>query len=252
MKKAFFDGWDNLFGLVLLNMGFVLLVGLGIVLPPLFGARTLGFWLALGFVGLLGSVWWSTCVHALKAVADYGRLAWRDLPALALKAALPGLQYGALTGLFLVALAVGLPFYLSRAGFLGALAAGLLLWCFVLFTLAFQWYLPLRARFGGGFMKNLRKCLVFSLDNSLFSLFVFVYNAAGFVLSCGTALLMPGLAGLALCLDDALRLRALKYDWLEANPGVKRSQLPWDSLLIEEKELVGKRTLKGMIFPWKE
>jgi hypothetical protein len=42
-----------------------------------------------------------------------------------------------------------------------------------------------------------------------------------------------------------------KYDYLEKNPGDRR-RIPWDALLVEDRERVGKRTLKGMIFPWKE
>ena len=43
-----------------------------------------------------------------------------------------------------------------------------------------------------------------------------------------------------------------KYDWLEANPEANRKKIPWDALLMDDKERVGKRTLRGMIFPWKE
>ena len=33
IKKAFFDAWDHLFSLILLNLGFVLALGLGFLLP---------------------------------------------------------------------------------------------------------------------------------------------------------------------------------------------------------------------------
>jgi hypothetical protein len=29
-------------------------------------------------------------------------------------------------------------------------------------------------------------------------------------------------------------------------------RVPWDALLAEDREQVGVRTLRGMIFPWKE
>ncbi len=252
LKKAFFDGWDNLFSLIFLNLAFVAFVALGFLVPPLFGTGTPLFFVAIMGFFLLAAVWWSTCVHALVAVSDFGRVGWKELPALLKKAILPGLQFGALSALLLVALLTGLPFYLSRGGLVSAAAAGLLLWCYVLFVLAFQWFLPLRARYGGGFVKNLKKCMVFFFDNAFFSVFVFFYNFAGLLISCLLALLMPGFAGMALSLDDALRLRALKYDWFEGSPESRRLAVPWDELLVEEKELVGKRSLKGMVFPWKE
>jgi len=49
-----------------------------------------------------------------------------------------------------------------------------------------------------------------------------------------------------------VRLRLLKYDWLEAHPDANRKKIPWDELLIEEREKTGTRTLKNLIFPWKD
>lgn len=257
MKKAFFDGWDHLFSLVLLNFVFLALTAAGIFLPGLCGTGSPGFLLVLAAVILAAAVWWSFCIQGLMAVADNGSLAFREIPALLRKALLPGLQYGGLCLLIVLALAEGLPFYLSRGGIPGALAAGVLLWGSVFFLLAFQWYLPLRARFGGGLRKNLRKCFVFFFDNALFSVFIFLYNLVGAAISVFLALLVPGFAGVALAMDDALKLRVYKYDWLEAHPvpaqdRVRRREIPWDELLAEEKELVGKRSLRNMIFPWKD
>ena len=72
------------------------------------------------------------------------------------------------------------------------------------------------------------------------------------VVSFFTALLLPGIATIMLWWNIAFKLRLYKYDWLEQNPGANRRRVPWDALLVEDRERVGKRTLKGMIFPWKE
>lgn len=252
VKKAFFDGWDHLFGLVLENLGFLALIALGVFLPPLFGTATFGFYACLVLVVFLASIWWATALYSMVGVADYASLSLRDFPKYLRAALIPGLQFGLLSCLVGAAVLVGLPFYLSRGGMIGAAAAGLLIWCSLFFALAFQWFLPLKARFGGGFAKNLKKCLILALDNSFFSLFIFVYSLLSLVLSILLAFLLPGFAGMALGLDDALKIRVLKYDWIEANPGAKKNEVPWDELLREEKELVGKRSLRGMIFPWKE
>jgi hypothetical protein len=65
-----------------------------------------------------------------------------------------------------------------------------------------------------------------------------------------------------LYLDEALRLRLLKYDWLETRTaeqggdlfkkGWKQVKIPWEELLAEEKDKTGKRSLKSFFFPWKE
>jgi hypothetical protein len=64
--------------------------------------------------------------------------------------------------------------------------------------------------------------------------------------------LAPGPAGLLLFHDEALRLRLLKYDWIEANPNENRRKVPWDALLIDERDKTGTRSLKNFIFPWKD
>jgi hypothetical protein len=51
-------------------------------------------------------------------------------------------------------------------------------------------------------------------------------------------------------------LRLLKYDWLEANPppegSRKRRPIPWDVILIDEREKTGSRTFRNFVFPWKD
>jgi uncharacterized membrane protein YesL len=252
IKKSFFDGWDHLFTLILLNLAFIALLALGFVLPGAIGAPS---WLSitLGVISLAaGAVCWSTCVHALVGIADFGSFQFAELWGFVKKSLVPGLQVGFLlvVGYFIVS--VGLPFYLSIGGILGALAAGVIFWCAIILLLAIQYYIPLRARLGGGLRKNLRKSFIIFFDNPGFSIFLFLYSSVTLVLSLFLAFLLPGFAGVALAQNVALRLRLYKYDWLEANSGAGRRQIPWDELLTEDEELVGKRTLKGMFFPWKE
>ena len=64
--------------------------------------------------------------------------------------------------------------------------------------------------------------------------------------------MLPGLTTVLLWANVGLKLRLIKYDYIESHPDANRKQIPWDALLVDEKERVGKRTLKGMIFPWKE
>jgi hypothetical protein len=252
IKKAFFDGWDNLFSLLFLNLGFILALGIGVILP---GSVGLPAW-ATAATGLLaiavGSVWWSVSVFALRGVADFGGFHPRELLDHLKAGLVPGLQVGALLIIGWLVVSIGLPFYFSLGGIFGALAAGIIFWCAVILLLALQYYVPLRARLGGGLRKNVRKSFMLFFDNPGFSIFLFVHSVFSLILSLFLAFLLPGFAGVALAQDVALRLRLYKYDWLEANPEANRRAVPWDALLGEDKELVGKRTLKGMFFPWKD
>jgi hypothetical protein len=252
IKKCFFDGWDHLFSLILLNLGFIAAACVGYVLPESLGAPA---WLALALRALslaAASVWFSACVHALKDVSDFGSFHARDLGSFLRRGLAPGLQAGGFLVFGYIVLSVGLPFYLRMGGILGALAAGVIFWCSVIAVLALQYYIPLRARLGGGLRKNLRKSFLIFFDNPGFSIFLFLYGAVSLALSVVLAFLIPGFAGLALAQNVALRLRLYKYDWIEEHPEANRRQAPWDELLEEDRELVGKRTLKGMFFPWKE
>ncbi|HTX71291.1 MAG TPA: hypothetical protein VMC79_00560 [Rectinemataceae bacterium] len=251
-KKTFFDGWDNLFTLVLLNVIFVILAALGLFLPA---ALRSPFWLeaAFGVIAVgAGAIWWSACVFALREVADFHSIRLPAVVASLRSGALPGIQLGLIFGALWLLLSVGLPFYLTHGGVAGALAAGVLFWFGLVASISLQYYLPIRARFGGGLGKNLRKSFILFFDNPLFSLFLLIYNLVSLLLSGFLAFLAPGPSGVALALDEAVRLRMLKYDWLEQHPEASRRDLPWEELLTEERELVGKRTLKGLIFPWKD
>jgi hypothetical protein len=252
IKKSFFDGWDHLFTLILLNLGFVATVAVGVVLPSSLGLSGLAFGAFAAFALALAAVWFSTCVYALVDVADFSNLRLVDLGGHLKRGLVPGLQVGVLAVACYFILSVGLPFYLQVGGIVGALAAGVVFWCSIVALLALQFYIPLRARLGGGLRKNLRKSFLIFFDNPGFSLFLFLYNAATVAVSFFVAFLLPGFAAVALAQDVALRERLYKYDWLEEHPEAKRGDIPWDELLEEDRELVGKRTLKGMFFPWKE
>jgi hypothetical protein len=70
-------------------------------------------------------------------------------------------------------------------------------------------------------------------------------------LSSFTAFLLPGFAAV-LTGSRWVQAQAPQVRHLEKNPEADRRKIPWEALLVEEEERVGKRTLRGMIFPWKE
>jgi hypothetical protein len=252
IHKAFFDGWDNLFKLAALNIGFLLGSGIFIIGPDLVRAPVPFVMLGMLLAFLTIGIWWSACVHALSRIADYGELGMQEIRSALREGLVPGLQFSAMAAALVVILLVALPFYLGRSDALSMVALGIIFWSALGAMLTLQYYLPPRARLGGGFRKNLRKSFYLMMDNPLFSVFLLIYNTLVLFLSMFLAFLVPGPAALALNLDVAVKLRLYKYDWLEADPGRRGQKIPWFELLQEDKERVGKRTLKGMIFPWKD
>jgi hypothetical protein len=250
IKKTFYDLWDNLFKIALINLGFLALLLAGIIAAPLLHAVPL---LSMGIMALCllcCCVYLSAAALCLKALSDYGSFGFADFFR-NLAAAWPaGLLLGVLCllGAFLIALAI--PFYFALGSFAGLLLGCFLFWTMLTVTLALQFYLPIRARLDARLGKIIKKCFLILFDNTPFCILAGLASLAILALSLPLFMLLPGPGGLLLFLDEALRIRLLKYDWLEENPG--RRKIPWDILLEEEREKTGSRSIKGLIFPWKD
>jgi uncharacterized membrane protein YesL len=252
IKKTFYDLWDNLFKVALLNLiflGFVLMV---ILIPPLFESIP-ALSLTLMALGILWCfVYLSAAALTLSSLAEYRSVRFAGFVS-GLKAAWPaGLLLGLLFLLGMLLLSMGIPFYFSLGSFPGLLLGSLLFWTLLAGLLALQFYFPIRSRLDTKPLKIIKKCFIILLDNTPFCILSGLVSLAALAVSLPLAMLLPGPGGVLLFLDEALRLRLLKYDWLAANPDADRRTIPWDVLLAEEREKTGNRTFKGLLFPWKD
>ena len=264
-KKNFCDGWDNLFSIILSN---VFTIALG------FGAITV-MWVAshISLLALFATTILCTGIFMIpvfaqganaRKIADYNSpsfgLFFRSL----LVVWKPAFAFGALFSLLFILVTLGIRYYMGMFGsgnMLGLLLAALLFWFMLICLLALQWFLPFYfLQEENNFAKCVKKSFIIFFDNPAFSFAVFLYNIVLFVLSTMLFFFLPGTMGISLSLTNALRLRLYKYDWLEkmeeAEPGFsqnrdKRADVPWDELLAEDKEMLGPRGLKSLLFPWK-
>jgi hypothetical protein len=255
IKKTFFDLWDNLFRIALLNLGFIASLAAPVFLPGLFSHPAPAA--AVLIAGVLWcSVYLSAAALSVKAISDYGSFGFADFWN-KLKAGWPaGLCLGGVVLLLWAMASIIIPFYLSINSIIGLLLAAVIFWTMTLGILSLQFFFAVRARLDVKLVKVFKKCFIIFFDNPGFAVLSLLHNAAALALSALLAFLFPGPAGLLLFLDEALRLRLLKYDWLEANPDPeprsRRRPIPWDAILIEEREKTGTRSLKSFIFPWKD
>lgn len=262
LKKNFADGWDNMFFLLLTNLlsvalmvgGWLLLSATSSLHPAAPTAVLVALSAALSTVAFAhGAVAAKIANFESGSFGTFFRAftyVWRV-----------SVPFGALLALFLLSVRFGIVYYLGVGGTLGILAVGLIGWSSLAVVVALQWFLPFHfLQSGNGFVKCLRKSFVIFFDNPMFSIGVFVHNAALLALSCGLFMLVPGFAGLALSSVNALRLRLYKYDWLEEmerkEPGFsrdrdRRADVPWDDLLADDVETLGPRKLSSFVFPWK-
>ena len=261
IKKTFYDLWDNLFRIILLNLGFIVSLAIPILIPG-FLHRIPVLYIIVTAVGILWCfVYLAAAAITVKAVSDYGVFNLADFW-ISLKKGWPvGIVMGLVVFFFFIMITIIIPFYLNMGSFVGILLAGLLFWTLVLAVISFQFFFAIRARLDTKPLKIIKKCFIIFFDNPGFSIFSALYTLATLILSIVFVFLLPGPGGLLLFLDEGLRLRLMKYDWLEANPPAPdspsllrkaRRQIPWDAILIEEREKTGTRTLRNFIFPWKD
>ncbi|MDR1046987.1 MAG: hypothetical protein LBL64_04370 [Treponema sp.] len=258
IKKNFFDLWDNMFRVALLNLGFFAPLAFTLLLPSLLADIPI-LSIAVVLAGiLLCCVYLSTAALCLKTVSDNSGFGFRDFFD-NLKTAWPaGLVMGGLAFLVFAMVTMVIPFYLQLNSLIGLLLASLIFWTMVVALLSLQFFFTVCSRLEPKLSKAFKKCFIIFFDNPGFAFFTFISTVCMMALSALLAFLFPGFAGMLLYQDEALRLRLLKYDWLEANPeaissaGKKKPQIPWEAILIDERERTGTRTLKNFIFPWKD
>ncbi len=252
IKKSFFDVWDNLIAVLLINLGFVLIGGGALYL---FYALSFNMTLAIiaGALGiLLINLYLATASFAARDIANYTTPPFRDLGGYFKETWKSAVGLAVVTIVQLAVLFVAMPFYLQIGGLLGMAAVALIFWASVIWWLASQYYYAVRARLDSKVGKLFKKSFILLFDNTLFTIGLGIGTILILAVSVFTAFLIPGVTSVLVWYQDALKLRLYKYDYLEKNPGANRRQVPWETLLIDDRERVGHRTFRGMIFPWKE
>ena len=256
IRKTFYDLWDNMFKIVALNVGFLACVMLPIFLPMLAAkfVNSLALDLTLLAFGIMVcSVYLSAVSYSVRSISDYSNFTFKEFFMNFKHSWLAGLVMGGFVFLVFLIVTVVIPFYFTmEPPAVGLLLTVIIIWTTFFALLSFQYYFSVYIRLGKSIKKSIKKCILISLDNTGLSIFVFLHNIIGLVISAILAFMFPGPVGMLLYIDEALRLRLLKYDWLEANPDENRKKIPWDVLLIEEREKTGTRSFRNLIFPWKD
>lgn len=252
IKKSFFDGWDNCLSLVLQNLIYVGFLLLNMFLLYKLGENPYFFYSIILFFVLVVSISLGGTAEVGKNYAFYISDTWSSY----VKGIKRNIKHSIFFFLVVLLLAFmvlfTIPFYTSFDSILGIIPALILFWVLFFFLLALPYYFPLMTMLpGDGPLKTLRKAFIVSFDNPLISLFLFLHILIDIIISVLTVGLLPGLGGIMLSESVMMKLLMKKYDWLEANPGKTKKDISWDELLKEERDTIGPRSLKSMIFPWK-
>lgn len=254
LKKNFFDGWDNFIPLVFLNGIVILVVFFFFTLASLFSVRPLLVGASLCVGGMVLCSLFLAISHCMSRIADYQSFSWKEFLTDMRSVWKHGCLFALLEVFCVTAVNAAIPYYLSFKNFPGLVLSICVFWMFAVIQLSLVWFFPIRSRLEEHFGKCLKKCFIFFLGNTGFTVFIFFYSIFLIVFTPFLAFLAPGISGLLLAWNNALKLRMYKYDWIEQQPEIpiRHTHIPWDDLLAEDSDIVGNRTLRTLIFPWKD
>ncbi len=255
LRKAFYSGWDNLLTIIVLNV-LVLSIGFGGVFLASATADIVPLSIgSLVLAVLLEGVLFMSISSVMADVARHRSLTFKAVFTAFREYAPHGMFFAILVCLVSVLAAIVIPYYLSLNSLFGLTLAAMMFWVVVLFLLSFQWFLAVRVQIEKDFKNAVKKSFILFFDNPGFSFFLFFYSLVLITVSGLTVFLVPGFSGVILAQNEALRLRLFKYNWIESHPELDfktaRKSVPWDEILEEEDDIVGHRTFRNFIFPWK-
>ena len=252
LKKAFWDTWDNMGRILLVNLGLILLLVFPVFIPQwLAGTPVLS--LTVLIAGILAVfVYTGGVSRYIKDVVYYKSPEVRDILLYIKESWKQSLFFGIAASVFYMVFFIGFRFYSQLGNTVGLIGIAFLFWIFVLVSIGSVFYFPVLNSLDRDIRKILKKCFILLFDNIGAALVLFIGLLFNTALSIVLAFILPGIGGVFVLLESGMKLLMMKYDYLEENPDADRKKIPWNALLRDEREKIGKRTLKGTIFPWKD
>ena len=251
IKKTFFDIWDNFLCVVVLNLGFIIITTVISYVPFLIKNNITLLIIVLLFSFIFFNIFYGAVSLFTLKLSDYNSPGINDFYLIVKKSWRMSLLYSALLIMVLIIIIFIIPFYFGFQNYFGFFLSFSFIWLSLIFIFSVQYFYQIYGRLNNKFVQILTKCLVIFFDNIWFSILIAFGSVSIIVLSTITAFLFPGITGLTLWQSNGLKLRLHKYDYLKENPNVKSKNIPWDILLKKDKEIIGERTFKNTIFPWK-
>ena len=256
IKKNFFDGWDNMLTLIVINL-VVMATSLGLLSLVYALKQSVPLVIAcLILSGIVLSILTLASGEVASSAANFGSAHIVDFFRAIPSCIADGIRFGLVIAVVGVASYVCIPFYFAQKTLVAMFIGSMFVWLVIFTLLSLQWFVAIRSLMHNDFKKCLKKCFLIFFDNIWFSLFTAAYTFFLSALSVFFLGLLPSLSGITLAQVNALRLRLYKYDYYEAHPELKtpkeKRYIPWDELLQNDKDTLGPRSFKSLVFPWKE
>lgn len=253
IKKAFFDLWDHLFFALGVNLVFTLAtLGLASLSFLFQGLGPLGLLLFLPLPFLLAAVLGGVATFWGRDIIVSGQPKFADFLGHLKASWKPSLAFSLVWLVLAAGVLFGVPFY-SGLNQIGGLAFGVVMAWLAFFLGGLSLYYPgLNAQVEPSVRKLFKKASLLFLANPGTSFVMALVLVLSVVLSVVTFGFFPGILGISIWLQVCFKFLLAKYEWMEANPNEDHKKVPWAVLLAEDMEKVGPRTLRSLIFPWKD
>ena len=252
IKKAFFVFWDHMGAILIINLGYFVILAYAVFTPspfhPLHVLSILTYLLKFS----LFFIYTGVINRMLKQFSDYSSVSFSDFIPYLKASWKPSLLFSVLVlGIVLLTWSAFINLKV-RSDFFFTTWLVMSFWICVFCVLSLPYFFPFETRTNGKFLKSLKKTVLLFFDNTIFSIGLLAGALTISILSIFFIFLLPGIGMLLLWYNVATGLRIAKYDYLEQNPNVNSKDIPWKEVLKEDIERLSNRTLKGLIFPWKE
>ncbi len=174
IKKAFFDMWDNMFRILIMNLGYILVFAIFFFLAPLFTGIPALF-IAILVVGIAIFALYTGVVSKMcSEIADYKQPGFSDVPRFFKESCGSSLILALALAVYVFVVSVAFQFYGGLKSLAGPLAVALLFWVTVGWIFASQYFFPIQSRLDRKFRKILRKTFLVFFDNPGFSIGLFI------------------------------------------------------------------------------
>lgn len=252
IKKSFYDGWDNLIPSFIYNIGSMSIIAVYLfIVSKIQDTKVLAFFYLTAFFLLL----FCTYIFGISGIT----FKWSRYEASYGSGFFDGIKNHPwhIVVYYLILLVVFfcfttlIPLYLEQQSFLGLFLAFMQLWVSLFLLISIQYYVPLCFHLEG---RNpffiLKQCFILTLDNKLYTLFVSIKTVFDFLLSALSFFFVPGLMFISLSHMDSVKLLHIRYRYVDEHHTTKKDANVY-SMLEEENDNIGERSLRGMFKPWK-
>lgn len=253
LKKSFFDGFDNFWKLVVLNVLFGILTVSGVFLPLHFFAGNYNL--------ILISLFMTAFLFSLYSYgANYFLFKWSCYEQGNLRNCLKSykgkfkiiLVHAVLSYTAFCVIPLSQYLYLSAGKIIGLFITLLLFDFEVIILSVTQFFYPVSFYYDSDEASLLKRSLAIAFDNFGYSMLLVLKSILDFIITVFTFSIIPGICGIGLARMDMVRLLTRRYQYLEANEGVTKKDADWKQILAEDITSTGTRTFRNMFFPWKD